>query len=117
MVVGGLAWRVDIQGVPPIALCFIGGRYGAAGMMAGMYYEGPDDADADLFEDGSEVIDCPRCGAEIYAYAEKCPKCGVWLQMADRQIKGERQSPWRRWRTAGVVLMVALLLLWALMLI
>src|SRR5690606_4879494 len=50
-------------------------------------YQGPDQSDADLFDDELDVIDCPHCHAELYAYADKCPHCGTWLAMRHRNVK------------------------------
>ena len=71
--------------------------------------EGPDDADADLFGPGADVMDCPRCGHEIYAEAERCPSCGVWLTMKHPPIKGEHGG--HRWQAVVVALMVLLMIL------
>jgi predicted ATP-dependent serine protease len=32
-----------------------------------------------------DVTDCPECGAEIYAIAGRCPKCGHWFVEQDRR--------------------------------
>ncbi|MHB1156076.1 MAG: zinc ribbon domain-containing protein [Phycisphaerales bacterium] len=75
-------------------------------------YQGPDDHDADLFDDELDVIDCPHCGAEIYAYAEKCPRCGSWLAMRHREVKGvSRRRKYRLWGW-GVALLIVAFMLW-----
>ncbi|MFA7237877.1 MAG: zinc ribbon domain-containing protein [Phycisphaeraceae bacterium] len=79
-------------------------------------YQGPDDHDADLFDDELDVIDCPHCGTEIYAYAEKCPRCGSWLTMRHRNInprKHPRPRP-RMYHLGGwvVALLVMAFILW-----
>lgn len=74
------------------------------------YDEGPDDADADLFGPGADVMDCPRCGHEIYAEADQCPSCGVWLTMKHPPIKGEHGGG-HRWQAVVVTLMVLLMIL------
>ncbi len=35
--------------------------------------------DSDDEDDATDVIDCPACGAEIYAEAEQCPVCGEYV--------------------------------------
>ncbi len=79
-------------------------------------YEGPDDHDADLFDDELDVIDCPHCGSEIYAYAQKCPHCGIWLAMRHRQVKniGRSRVRYRLWGWI-VALIVAAFILWLMM--
>ncbi len=76
---------------------------------------GPDEGDADLFDEMDDVIDCPKCGAEIYAYSEKCPKCGVWLAMRERSVKGigkgGRGRMFSRWLLAVVAVVCVLLIL------
>ena len=77
-----------------------------------MTYAGPDDHDADLFDDLEDVIDCPACGHEIYAYAEKCPACGVWLQMKHRQPKDTRPTRNAIWPWVVGLMILLILLLW-----
>jgi hypothetical protein len=75
-----------------------------------MKYAGPDDHDADLFDDTdqTDVVDCPGCGGEIYAEAEQCPECGTWLAMHDRSVKRPARSRLRyRWWTLIVVILLA----------
>ena len=73
---------------------------------------GPDDHDADLFDDLEDVIDCPSCGQEIYAYAERCPACGVWLAMRHRQVKGMERAQYRLWPWVVGAVVVMILLVW-----
>ncbi len=73
---------------------------------------GPDDHDADLFDDAADVIDCPHCGAEVYAYAEKCPGCGVWLQMRHRQVKGFGRTRHAIWPWVVAALVAVIVLVW-----
>ncbi len=75
--------------------------------------DGPDDNDADLFDEMSDVIDCPKCGAEIYAYSEKCPVCGVWLHMRHRQVKSfsnKRKTQRWLWPLVGLICVLLILL-------
>jgi len=60
--------------------------------------EGPDEHDADLLDDGEDVIDCPHCEREVYAYAEQCPHCRMWLLAGDRAVQGMDRSKYRWWR-------------------
>jgi hypothetical protein len=77
-------------------------------------YQGPDDHDADLFDDETDVIDCPHCGAEIYAYAEKCPRCGTWLTLRHRSINPRKHPRPRMYYLGGwvVALLVIAFILW-----
>ena len=38
---------------------------------------------------GSDVAYCPRCGAEVYLYANRCPRCGDYITPT-LQRKGAR---------------------------
>lgn len=80
--------------------------------MPGPIHEGPDDHDADLFSDLEDVMDCPSCNAEIYAYAEQCPECGVWLTMRHREVKGHRGESSSSVRTIIIVLIILSMLAW-----
>jgi len=64
--------------------------------------EGPDEHDADLLDEGEDVIDCPHCRREVYADAEQCPHCRMWLSMDDTAVEGVRRAKyrWRRWVVA-----------------
>jgi len=72
---------------------------------------GPDEHDADLFddEDGDGTIDCPACGASIYADTERCPQCGHWIIRDERLGREDRRQRLWKW-IAG--LLVLLLVLW-----
>jgi hypothetical protein len=50
----------------------------------GEYY--PDDGLGDL-------LNCPECGAEVYADAERCPECEAWI----RPTAGGPVSHWPTW--------------------
>ena len=42
--------------------------------------EGP--SEDDLAEDDDEetaTVPCPHCGADVYEWAERCPRCGDWI--------------------------------------
>lgn len=75
---------------------------------------GPDDHDADLFddEDGDELAECPACGAAIFADAERCPSCGHWISRSERIDRDERRQ--RLWKLVAGLLAV-LLVLWLLL--
>ena len=57
---------------------------------AQQYDDEPEDDDrdapqaADLTDDDDEqiTIPCPRCGREVWEFAERCSKCGVWITSA-----------------------------------
>lgn len=34
---------------------------------------------------GDDITDCPECGTEVYAIADRCPKCGHWFVESDRR--------------------------------
>lgn len=88
-------------------------RYATLLPMCSERYEGPDQSDADLFDDELDVIDCPHCGAEIYAYAEKCPQCGTWLAMRHRNVKNVTRPRARyRWWGWIVALLIIAFVLW-----
>ena len=73
---------------------------------------GPDEHDADLFDDEHavvDVIDCPACGAGVYVGADRCPKCGHWITRNDRAGRDERRQ--RLWKIVAGLLAV-LLILW-----
>jgi DNA-directed RNA polymerase subunit RPC12/RpoP len=79
-------------------------------------HEGPDHADQDLMDDAADLIDCPHCGGEIYAYAERCPQCGTWLSMKHREPKGlARHRRFRRWWPVVVGLVILAFVLWLLL--
>ena len=70
---------------------------------------GPDDADADLFDDGepadtgTDLLGCGECGHMMYAYADHCPRCGAWRTKRQR----ERRGAW----TFAVAIMVVLIVI------
>lgn len=70
---------------------------------------GPDDRDADLFDEGDGLAACPECGAELYVDAERCEECGVWLT-AEHRRGGERPT-WKAWVIALALLAFVLLLI------
>lgn len=74
---------------------------------------GPDEHDADLFDDVDDdlneptrTVRCPQCRAAVYADADRCGACGHWftLEQATR-----RAAPWWTWLIVGLI--VGLLIL------
>lgn len=50
------------------------------------------DDDPELDHDDESTIECSNCGEEIFADAEQCPHCGVWI-VPDTSITGGKPSP------------------------
>ena len=61
----------------------------------------PDDADDDV-----DTRECAGCGADVYEFAERCPKCGEY---ASREAPGRRRTNHPRWVVATAVLLLVLL--------
>ena len=54
------------------------------------------------FDDGDAgELWCPKCGAEMYADAGRCPTCGNYV------VPGARPTP--RWLRATAILLIALI--------
>lgn len=83
-----------------------------------------DDDQDDIIDDRAtsddhepEVVQCPKCGKAIWAYARKCPKCGIHFageawQFADNTgRKGTSNSLNQR---LGVIVVVLVILAFAL---
>jgi hypothetical protein len=74
------------------------------------YPDEDDDVDDDNDDDETLTRECPRCGADVYEDADRCPLCGTWLT-ADT-------SPWTGrawwWVALGILGIGALLLVLAL---
>jgi hypothetical protein len=66
----------------------------------GLDPEGPSAQDLDSF--GSELDECPNCGASIYDQSEICPKCGWYL--------GEAPKSLSLWVVLGVCVLIVILL-------
>jgi hypothetical protein len=71
--------------------------------------ESPDAADLDD-DDSTDTEDCPHCGGPVYGGAELCPHCR-------RYVSGEDSPTPRkpRWFTIGVILTVAIVVVWILL--
>lgn len=41
--------------------------------------------------DESDVVECPKCGTEVYEDAERCPACGEWIEHSTHPFSGR---PW-----------------------
>ena len=78
-----------------------------------MQDEGPDDADADLMEDGTVGVRCPNCREIIWDEAEQCPHCRHWIAPSDRErgVSGGGGL----WRIILVVIVILLVLALAMM--
>jgi predicted nucleic acid-binding Zn ribbon protein len=73
--------------------------------------ENPDESDIDEDDDeGPDLVECPRCGAEISEDAQRCPRCGSYLSQEDTR---PRKPPWML--ITAVVLVVAILVSWVLL--
>lgn len=75
-------------------------------------HDGPDEHDGDLLDDSGDVIDCPHCGEEVYAYAEQCPHCRTWLSVRHRVLKGIGRARRGWWRWVTVVIVVVIFIVW-----
>lgn len=78
--------------------------------------EGPGEHDAHLLDDDlGQTVPCPRCGGQVWEYAQRCPHCGVHFTGEAWEFevnKGEK--PRRRrllWILAAILVIVAILLL------
>jgi hypothetical protein len=65
--------------------------------------DGPDDAE-------SSVAECPKCGADIYEDAVRCPICGDYVTRSTSPWPG-RPMWWRLLGLAGVIAVIAGILL------
>lgn len=81
-----------------------------------MIDEGPGEHDAHLMDDDlDETVPCARCGQDIWAYAQRCPECGVHFSGEAWQFHPAGESPARRshwWYALIVALMILGLLAW-----
>lgn len=74
---------------------------------------GPDEHDADLMDEGSDdQIACPHCGAAVWADAEQCPSCGMWLTEAERDDAARGGRRWWKRTWPYVVGLMVVLLVW-----
>jgi hypothetical protein len=61
--------------------------------------EFPGEDEAEEFDDDqAELVECPRCGVDIYEDAEQCPLCGEWITHDTSAWSGR---PWW-WVVLGV---------------
>ncbi len=65
-----------------------------------------EDADANGFE-GADTITCPRCGKQVYEEAQRCHKCGHW-------IDHRHESRLPRWVIITAIICLIIAVLWAL---
>lgn len=59
-----------------------------------------------------EYVACPECGADVYADAEACSRCGYWLTDADHAAAWHANSATGRIKTFGLWLIGIAVLLW-----
>jgi len=62
----------------------------------------PDESD---FDDETDVVPCPHCGAEVYEDAEQCPACGEYIVHRTNVWHGK---PWW-WVVLGLLGITAML--------
>lgn len=71
-----------------------------------------DDLDGDEPDaDEDATAPCPRCGADIYDDAERCPRCGNYLSAEDAP-----RRPRPLWVVVGALAALAGMLWWVLQL-
>ena len=70
--------------------------------------EDPQDCDLDDDLDQNDTVPCPECGADVYEFGGKCPRCGAWLTRA-----AARRGP-KSWQVVLAVLLLISFLLWML---
>ena len=58
--------------------------------------------DSDDEDDATDVVDCPACGAEIYAEAEQCPVCGEYV-IATSNVWDGKPTWWVVLALAGIL--------------
>lgn len=53
-----------------------------------------EDADDEEFdgEEETDILICPRCGAEVAADAEQCPQCGCEIEVADEEEEADERD-------------------------
>jgi hypothetical protein len=75
--------------------------------------EFPDEDEAeDLDDDQTELVECPRCGVDIYEDAEQCPLCGEWITHGTSAWAG-RPWWWAVLGACGIAAIIAWLVLFA----
>ncbi len=59
-------------------------------------------------DDQDDVVSCSSCAAEIYAGADRCPKCGEYV--VAHAARPRESLPW--WLFLGIVLTLAAIAGW-----
>ena len=55
--------------------------------------EGPGEHDAHLMDDNpDQMVACARCGDPVWAYAQRCPKCGIHYSGEAWQFRYDDES-------------------------
>lgn len=65
----------------------------------------PDD---ESWEDDTDVVDCPSCGAEVYEDAVRCPVCGEYVSLSSGANAWAGRSTW--WIALGLAGVIAVIL-------
>ena len=79
--------------------------------------EGPGEHDAHLMDDDpQQTVPCARCGEHVWAYAQRCPNCGVHYSGEAWQFRYDdggapRGSATRWWWWLAAALAAAALLI------
>ena len=67
--------------------------------------EYPDDID----DDSTDTIACPRCGAEVYEDAVRCPVCGDYIEHSGGSAWTGRPFWWIMLGILGILALIAAL--------
>jgi hypothetical protein len=79
-----------------------------------MINEGPGEHDRHLMDDAEETVACAHCGRQIWAYAPRCPHCGVHFSGEAWEFHpagAGRSGRIRAWVVITAVLLVAVIIL------
>jgi len=84
-------------------------------MMLAAWDESPDDPDHDDFahqswDEQTDTMTCPACGAEIYEDAPQCPVCGDYI-VPDTSIWTGKPMWWIALGIVGIIALAAALVL------
>lgn len=64
-------------------------------------------------EENDDLITCNECGANVYAFGDRCPKCGYWIVEGESARKVDLRRPYRNTKliAAGLLLLLGLYVL------
>jgi ribosomal protein L37E len=68
-------------------------------------FEAPEAFDRDGGDEDDDVVECRRCGREISAMAEQCPKCGTYVSEEEAP-----RSSFPKWVIVTAAVLVALMI-------